>query len=95
MLVTEPPRTSAMASPAPLARNVAERAESRLRAHSYLALQNVSCEYREGVLTLRGHLPTYYLKQVAQAAVGQLEGVQRVVNEIEVTPPVRRFVGPA
>jgi osmotically-inducible protein OsmY len=63
---------------------VAECAETRLRHNSYLALKNVSCEYRAGVLTLRGCLPSYYLKQMAQAAVAQIDGVERVVNEIQV-----------
>jgi len=43
----------------------AAQAEARLRAHPYLALQRVSCECRDGVLVLRGRLPTYYLKQIA------------------------------
>src|ERR1700722_20386222 len=68
---------------------VAEGAEVRLRSNSYLALKNVSCEYHEGVLTLRGCLPTYYLKQMAQTAVARLDGVQRIVNEIEVVAACR------
>ncbi len=63
---------------------IAEGAEIRLRGNSYLALKNVSCEYREGVLTLRGCLPSYYLKQMAQTAVARLDGVQRIDNLIEV-----------
>jgi osmotically-inducible protein OsmY len=63
---------------------IEEGAESCLHSNSYLALKNVSCQYREGVLTLRGSLPSYYLKQVAQTAVARLDGVQRIVNEIEV-----------
>jgi osmotically-inducible protein OsmY len=71
-------------------RTVAERAESRLRSNPYLALKNVSCEYCEGVLTLRGCLPTYYLKQIAQTAVARLDGVERIVNDIEVVSPASR-----
>ena len=63
---------------------VVERAESELRRNAYVALKNIGCEYHEGVLTLHGCLPTYYLKQVAQAVVAPIEGVRRVVNEIEV-----------
>ena len=63
---------------------IIEKAERRLRSNSYLALKNVSCDYQAGVLTLRGCLPTYFLKQMAQTAVDCLEGVQRIVNEIEV-----------
>lgn len=70
--------------------NVSERAEERLRSNPYLALKNVSCEYRDGVLTLRGCLPSYYLRQVAQAAVSGMEGVQSVIDCIEVVPPPTR-----
>jgi CheY-like chemotaxis protein len=61
-----------------------EAAENRLRRHRYLALRHVSCECHDGVLTLRGCLPTYYLKQLAQAAVVGIEGVERIENEIEI-----------
>ena len=69
---------------------IVEGAENRLRHNSYLALKNVHCDYREGVLTLRGCLPTYYLKQVAQSVVAHVDGVQRIVNEIEVVATARR-----
>jgi osmotically-inducible protein OsmY len=63
---------------------VCERAESELRRNAYVALKNISCEYRDGVLTLHGCLPTYYMKQLAQEAVARVEGVARVENRIEV-----------
>jgi CheY-like chemotaxis protein len=63
---------------------VADRVEKQLRSNPYLALKNVSCECRDGVLTLRGCLPTYYLKQMAQAAAAGVEGVGRIENRIEV-----------
>jgi len=61
-----------------------ERAEARLRSNSYLALKNISCEARGRLLILRGCLPSYYLKQVAQAVVAQIDGVERIDNLIEV-----------
>lgn len=69
---------------------IKELAEGRLRSNPYLALQNVSCDYLDGVLSLRGRLPTYYLKQVAQEAVADLEGVDRTDNQIEVVMPTFR-----
>jgi len=69
---------------------IAEQAEARLRGNAYLALKYVSCECRDGVLTLRGCVPSYYLKQVAQAAVAAIDGVSRIKNEIEVAVPPRR-----
>ena len=67
---------------------VAERA---LRSGPYPALKNLSCDYRGGVLVLRGCLPSYYLKQIAQEAVAQVAGVRGVRNEIEVVAPSRRW----
>jgi hypothetical protein len=64
-----------------------ELAEGRLRGKPYLALRNLSCDCRGGVLVLRGRLPTYYLKQVAQEAVARLEGVERIDNQIQVVTP--------
>ena len=61
-----------------------EVAESRLRGHAYLALRNISCNYHNGMLVLRGCVPTYYLKQMAQEVVTQLEGVEHVENRIQV-----------
>lgn len=63
---------------------VLDRAETCLRQNPYLALKNVEVAFRDGVLTLRGRLPTYYLRQMAQEAVGDVGGVESVVNEIEV-----------
>lgn len=64
-------------------------AEARLRLarSGYAALGDVRCEFERGVLYLRGHLHSHYLKQVAQATVADLEGADRVVNLIEVDPP--------
>jgi osmotically-inducible protein OsmY len=75
--------------------DVAERAESELRRNGYVALKNIACECREGVLTLTGCLPTYYLKQMAQEAVAHLDGVGRIDNRIEVVSPSSRAAGSA
>jgi osmotically-inducible protein OsmY len=67
-----------------------ELAEGCLRRNPYRALKHVSCECRGGVLVLRGRLPSYYLKQVAQEVVARLEGVQVVDNQIQVVTPASR-----
>jgi hypothetical protein len=74
---------------------LAERAQDRLRSNPYLALKNVSCEWgagedQESVLVLSGCLPSYYLKQVAQTVVAQVEGVRRIDNRIQVVSPAPR-----
>ena len=67
-----------------LQQQIVDWAEDCLRHNPYLALENVQCDFHVGVLTLRGCLPTSYLKQMAQAAIGPVSGIQRIVNEIEV-----------
>jgi osmotically-inducible protein OsmY len=58
--------------------------KARLAECPYQVLRSVLCEFQHGVLTLRGQLPTFFHKQLAQEAVGGLAGVERVVNQIEV-----------
>ena len=65
-------------------RRIEESAESRLRRSGYLALRDINCTCHDEEITLRGRLPTYYLKQLAQHLVAEIEGVRRTINEIEV-----------
>jgi osmotically-inducible protein OsmY len=65
---------------------VAVAAEARLLKSSCLGLRHVSCEFDEGVLTLRGAVPSSGLKQVAQDLVGRLNGVAKIENRLDVTP---------
>jgi osmotically-inducible protein OsmY len=69
---------------------IRELAERCLSSNPYLALKNISCELLDGVLVLRGCLPSYYLKQIAQEAVASLEGVAAVDNQIQVVAPAVR-----
>jgi hypothetical protein len=64
-----------------------ELAEICFRKNPYPALRTVSCDFHHGVLILRGCLPTYYLKQLAQEAVAHLNGVDRIENLIQVVRP--------
>ena len=66
---------------------VAEVAVVRLRQVHYLKHRDINCEFFEGVLVLRGCLPTYFLKQVAQTLAAKVDGVQQVDNRIEVPWP--------
>lgn len=59
-------------------------AKARLRTHSHLSRQRIWCEYDAGTLFLRGQVPSFYLKQLAQTAMAEVDGVQQVVNDIEV-----------
>ena len=61
-------------------------AEARLREARDLANHPIACKFRGGTLTLRGHVPSHFLKQTARALVQHLEGVETVDNRIDVIP---------
>ncbi len=63
---------------------VVDAATARLNRQPHLWMQRIWCEFHDGTLRLRGQVPSFYLKQIAQTAVAGLDGVRRVVNEIEV-----------
>ena len=66
-------------------------AELGLRSSPYPALKAISCEYQGGVLVLRGCLPTYYLKQMAQEVVAHQCGTEeQLENRIQVVQPSPR-----
>ena len=60
---------------------IAQKAETCLQMQP---VNRVSCEYDGGVLSLRGRSRSFYEKQIAQESVKGIDGVDRVVNEIEV-----------
>ncbi|MGA2033621.1 MAG: BON domain-containing protein [Thermoguttaceae bacterium] len=61
-----------------------EAAKQRLRQQPHLSVQRIWCEFEQGTLFLRGQVPSFYFKQLAQAAMLGLHGIGQVVNEIEV-----------
>ncbi len=63
---------------------MAENAHRRLSRNPHPCVRAVTCDYHEGVLFLHGRVPSYYFKQLAQESVRDLEGVEEVVNRIEV-----------
>jgi osmotically-inducible protein OsmY len=68
----------------PEAKKLAEMAKRRILHRPHLAMQRIWCECDQGRLFLRGQVPSFYFKQLAQEAVVGMEGVRQVVNEIEV-----------
>ena len=55
-----------------------------LQRAPYPLLRKLYFEYERRVVILRGRLPSYYHKQLAQEAVRGAHGVTHVINEIEV-----------
>jgi osmotically-inducible protein OsmY len=66
------------------AKEVAMAAKARIVHHPHLKGQRIWCEFDGGTLFLRGQVPSFFFKQLAQEAVLDLDCVRQVVNEIEV-----------
>jgi len=59
-------------------------AKQRIFRQPHLAPQRIWSEYDVDRLFLRGQVPSFYHKQLAQEAILGMVGVDHVVNEIEV-----------
>jgi len=66
----------------------------RLGAAGHHALRQIECEYFNGVVVLRGCVPTYYLKQIAQAVLLTSPIAEKVVNLIDVSENGHRTTRP-
>jgi hypothetical protein len=63
---------------------IADTARAVLRQSAYAELREIACDFCGGTLTLRGRVPSYYLKQLAQEAVVDLPGVIEIDNHVQV-----------
>jgi osmotically-inducible protein OsmY len=72
------------ASDAAADRAVFEAVVQALRNTGHAALRDLDIEIEGGVVVLWGRVPSYYEKQLAQAAVQQATGTARIANGIEV-----------
>jgi osmotically-inducible protein OsmY len=71
--------------------SLGDRVREGLTSSPYLAVRRVNVEEQEGVLTLSGRLPNFYLKQMAQSSVSKVEGVRSIINRIDVVDPGTTF----
>ncbi len=55
-----------------------------LRASGYLPCRAVAVSVRDGHASIRGRVPTYYLKQVAQNAAMSVDAVKSIENDLVV-----------
>ena len=68
------------------ATNTEKAAQRRLESRGYEVLKTIACRFRSGTMFLKGEVPTYYHKQLAQEAVRTLAAVDAINNQITVTP---------
>jgi hypothetical protein len=60
-------------------------AKSALSESKYAPLRQLNCRVFEGIVEISGTVASFYLKQLAQAAVLQLNRESRVRNLVEVS----------
>jgi len=60
------------------------RVQQRMQRSAYPELHRVTCTARDGVVKLQGLLSSYYLCQVALAAVQEVDGVTTIDSRLEV-----------
>jgi osmotically-inducible protein OsmY len=65
---------------------VEQAARARLARTGYANLKRVKCSFRNGTMILRGQVPSYYHKQLAQEALRNATHVDQVINHLEVMP---------
>jgi osmotically-inducible protein OsmY len=76
---------AALSGSAFVSRNEVEQAaQSRLHASPYPSLKRLKCEFNRGQLVLRGPVHSFFEKQMAQEAIAGVQGVEQIVNGIEV-----------
>ena len=62
------------------------RVRDSLAMTGYRVLQDIDVEFTRGTLALRGTVPSFYLKQLAQHAARDLPEVQEIQNQLQVQP---------
>jgi hypothetical protein len=72
--------------PVALPPSPAAAAERILAESPYHQIRHLHCEFHDGMLMIAGRLDSFHLKQLAQIAVGHLDGVAQIRNVIEVAP---------
>lgn len=64
-----------------------ERIERALRATGYGALRGVDVLVSARIVRLMGRVPSYYLKQIAQATAQAVPGTHQIHNNLDVVRP--------
>jgi hypothetical protein len=72
--------------PAPTRIKIEQLARQELDRHCHFhgRVDGFQFEHHEGVLTVRGRVPTFYLKQLLQTALKRVDGVERINNRVDV-----------
>jgi osmotically-inducible protein OsmY len=77
-------QTNCLLAHCPEDRHLAQRVERALHATGYGPLRGIAVSVQARLVILEGRVPSYHLKQVAQASVLSVAGVNQVRNDLRV-----------
>jgi osmotically-inducible protein OsmY len=61
-----------------------QRLDSAIKGNPHLSGHQVFCHQEGGTVILQGRVRSYFQKQMAQEALRNLEGVEKIVNDLQV-----------
>ncbi len=61
-----------------------QRVDSAIQGSPHIAGHQVFCQEESGIVVLHGRVDSFFQKQMAQETLKKLEGVEKVINELEV-----------
>jgi osmotically-inducible protein OsmY len=82
-----PDETPSLLSHSVVDLDLAERIRRALNATGYSPLRAIEVAVHDGQISLRGRVPSYFMKQIAQATVMAVPGVGELCNELDVIRP--------
>ena len=71
---------------APISPRGASALQQQLQGSPYWSVRQLSCDMEQDRVVLRGTVPCFYLKQVAQALALKTVGIGPLRSDIEVRP---------
>ncbi|MEW4530593.1 MAG: BON domain-containing protein [Maioricimonas sp. JB045] len=81
MLASGPRKPHAAAAPVP---TLVSRVQAALEQSSYLSHRPIECVEEEQAVVLQGWVRSYFEKQIAQTLAADVDGIERVINKLEV-----------
>jgi osmotically-inducible protein OsmY len=83
----ELPASHSLGLQSPKELSLADRIEQAFKASGYLVLRTLAIAVHGQNVVLQGRVPSYYMKQLAQAIALKIPGVQELCNEVKVISP--------
>lgn len=75
---------SAMECPQPVRTRILSESNRSLKEWLLAQASRIRCDFAEGMLILSGEVSSFRHKQLAQECTRQIEGVEQVVNRVQV-----------